>query len=125
MEHEHAASGRRVDGFGQGAEAHVLRLEKLYCVDELAHRPGQAVEFPDDKRVARSHVVERALKLRSVALRAGCSFNENAFTSGHLKGVRLKRQILFGCRNSGVTNIHSLEIRKCNADSVSDFDAQF
>jgi len=125
MEHEHAAGCRGVDGFGQGAEAHALGLEKLYCVDELAHRPGQAVEFPDDKRVARSHVVERALKLRSVTLRAGSSLDEDAFTSGRLKGVRLKRQILFRCRNSGVANIHSLKIRKFNADSVSDFDAQF
>jgi len=46
-------------------------------------------------------------------------------TLNRLKGVGLKRQILFGRRNAGVTNIHSLKIRKLNSASVSGFDAQF
>jgi hypothetical protein len=100
-------------------------LKKLHGLDELAHRPGQAVELPNDKRIAGPHKVERTLKLGTIPLRTGGSFHENAFTPGRLKGVRLKRQVLFRCRNSRVSNIHSLRIRKFNWDSVSGFDAQF
>ncbi len=59
----HHAPGRTggVDCLGQGAEVGARGVDLLQDVQQVLERARQAIEFPDDERIALAHLIEEAV----------------------------------------------------------------
>ena len=59
----HHASGRTggVDRLGQGAEVGTRGVDLLQDVQQILERARQAIEFPDDERIALPQLIEEAV----------------------------------------------------------------
>jgi hypothetical protein len=68
MKDQRATGRAGVDGLGQRAQTDVAAVQRFHRVEQLPQGARQAVEFPDDKRIVRPHIVESGLQLRPVAL---------------------------------------------------------
>jgi hypothetical protein len=75
-------------------------------VEELPERPGQAVELPDHQRIVGTHVVERGVQLRTVALGATGFFGKDALAPRGVEGIELQGEVLIVGRDTSIANGH-------------------
>ena len=93
--HHHAPGrGGGVDVLGDRPEAGARLADPLHDVQHVLQRAGQAVELPDNDRVALAQVVEQAVQLRPVPAPAGGGFLEQAPATGRLERLRLQGVVL-------------------------------
>jgi hypothetical protein len=89
MKDQRATGRAGVDGFGQRAQADLAAVQRLNRVEQLPQGARQAVEFPDDERIVRPHIVEGGLQLRPVALRAAGFLRKDPLAARCLKRIEL------------------------------------
>src|SRR4029078_6243972 len=113
---ELARGGGRVDGFGEGAEADALGLQRVEGVDQLLHRAGQAIELPDHQRVAGPEIVESGSKLRPHLLGARDHLDKDLLAAGCLQGSELQLRALIECRDASVAD--EMMVRSHNSQNM-------
>lgn len=92
-----AARCRRVDILGQGPETDLAGFERFDGFDKLFQRPRQAIQLPDNQRVAFPDILKGGLQLRPLPLRAGGPFNKTALTVRRRQRIKLKLGVLVLC----------------------------
>ena len=76
-------------------------------MQQILERAGQAVEFPDDERIAVAQVVEEAMQLGTVLASAGGAILVDPRAAGCLEGADLGGGVLVaGFRHAGVAEQH-------------------
>jgi hypothetical protein len=81
--HQHAA----VDRLGQRSEFRVGGIDPFEDGQKVSERAGQAIELPDDERVAGTELVEHLVQLGTLPPSGGRGFFEQPGASGVLEGV--------------------------------------
>jgi len=59
--------------------------------EEILERAGQAIELPDNERVAAAELIEQPMQFGAVPPAAGCRLLEHLLTAGLLEGAELRR----------------------------------
>ena len=98
--------GGGVDPIRQGPEADPVAVELFGEVDEVLHGAAEAVEFPDDKGVAVTEMLERFRESRAVGAGAADRVVEDAFAAGSEEGLVLQGGVLVGGGDAGVADEH-------------------
>src|SRR5262245_53463828 len=106
MKHQRPTWGARINGFRERAQPHLPGVQGLNGVEQLAQRAGQAVEFPDDERVVRAHIVESGMELRAVALGATRFLGIDTRAPRRLEGIELQGEVLILGGYTGITDGH-------------------
>lgn len=104
VEDQFAARRSRVDRLGQREEVAASRLEACYELDQVGERAAQAIEPPDDERVAHAHGVDGRAQSGPGAGRAAQLVLEYLMASGGVQRVNLERCALVGGRNSRIAD---------------------
>jgi hypothetical protein len=104
MEDQAAAGRRRIDGFGQRAEPHALRLEASDRLDQMRQRPPKAIEFPDHQHVAVADVIERLREPGPFGARSRGRILEDADAPCRSEGVALEIGVLVLGADAGVAD---------------------
>ena len=97
-----AAGAGGVDRLGERAEADVAVRQVLHGAHQRSERSREAVEFPDDERVARAQEIESGLEFRPAAAGAGRGLGEDLFAAGAAQGADLQLGRLVAGRDPGV-----------------------
>ena len=63
MKDQPTARSRRIDGVLEALEAHPTLFKRLDEIDQVAKRPTQPVELPDDHGVTGAKVVKHPVEL--------------------------------------------------------------
>ena len=61
LHHHPPCRSRRVDRLGQGAEVGARGVDLFQDVQQVLERARQAIEFPDDERIALAQLIEEAV----------------------------------------------------------------
>jgi hypothetical protein len=61
---------------------------------EVLERAGQAIELPDDKRVAGAELIEQPMQFGAVPSAAGCHFLKQLLAAGLFESADLRRSFL-------------------------------
>ena len=77
-------------------------VELEHELDQVAEAAGEPVELPYDQRVTRSEAVQALIELWAVLERPGADVLEDPLDAGAAQRVELQRDVLIGCRHSGV-----------------------
>ena len=76
-------------------EARARVADPLHDVQHVLQRARQAIELPDDDRVALAQMVQQAMQFRPVPAPAGRGFLEQASATGGPECLRLQGVVLF------------------------------
>jgi hypothetical protein len=94
--HQHSTGGAgSIDRFRKRPEFRAGGADAFENGQEVFERAGQAVELPDDERVARAELVEHLVQLGTLPSSAGRGFFEQPGASGVLERANLGRGILY------------------------------
>lgn len=79
-------------------------MELLDRVNEVRKAAAEAIQSPDDERVAGGEELEAGVELRAVLERPGADVVEHATTAGLLERVELQFNVLLVGRNTRVAD---------------------
>ena len=106
LHHHSACRCRRVDGFGQTAEARPGFTEPLHDREYIAEGARQPVQFPDHQHITLAELVQKPVKFWPVPASAGGLFPIDAFAPGGLESRHLDGGVLIVGGDSGVADLH-------------------
>lgn len=86
-----AGGGRGVDALAQGSDRDLVLLQSRDDVDQVAHAAPEAVQAPDDERVAGRQLLQTGIELRPD--RIDPDVLVDAFAAGVLERVELEREV--------------------------------
>ena len=82
-------------------------IDLLQDMKQILERAGQAVEFPDDDRIAVAQVVEQAMEFRTIPPSAGSPLLVYPCAARRLQRTDLSSGVLIaGLRHAGVAEQH-------------------
>lgn len=104
VEGQAAAGGRRVDGFGDGLEAHAACLKVGDGLDQVRQGAPEPVELPDDEHVAVTEEGQRVSEAWPLGASARGLVLEDRRAAGGGEGVALQGGVLIAGADAGVTD---------------------
>jgi hypothetical protein len=104
VEDQATAGCRGVDVFGDGSEADAFGLQFGDDLDEVLHRPAEAVELPDCERIAVPNVADRLRQSGPVSFHAGCLILEQPFATCFAQSVELQGGVLLAGGDSCIAD---------------------
>ncbi len=107
MEDQFAAAAGGVQVLLKALEADTLLLKRVNRLDQMLEAPSQAVELPDDERIAFSQGRQRLLQTFPLPLRSASAILEDLFAPGLLQGILLQIQALIQGRHPRIANERS------------------
>jgi len=102
VEDELAAGRGGVDRFLEAAEPDATVGQAGDGVDQMPQGPAEAVEFPDNQRVAGAELVQDLLEGGAVGAGAAGGLGEHPIAAGRGEGVDLELGVLVGGGDAGV-----------------------
>jgi hypothetical protein len=106
VEDELAAAGRRVDALPEAAEPDTPVAEGSEGLDQVAERPAEAVELPDDDRVPPVGEGQGLPQAHPRGAGPVGGVGEDPLAAGLGQGVVLEVEFLVGGRDAGVADEH-------------------
>lgn len=104
MEHQSAARGGCVHAFGQGSEADTMLSEVCHRFHKVLHGSAQAIEFPDNKRVAISHKGKRFIQAGAFSFGARNDILKHGLAACLFERIHLRFQLLLSGRDPRISN---------------------
>jgi len=110
VKNEPSLRRRRIERFRQAPKADFSQPERFERLNQLLHGTREAVELPNDDRVARSREFERVAQGGSIRHRSRRLLDKKLRASGFRQRVLLQRQILVEGRNPRVADQNALRM---------------
>jgi hypothetical protein len=102
VEDELAARSGGIDRLLKAAEPNTAVGQAGDGVDQVAQRPAEPVQFPDDQGVAGAELVQDLLEDRAVGGGAAGGLSEHSVAAGRSEGVDLELRVLVSGGDAGI-----------------------
>jgi len=111
MKGELTVGGGGINLVFQTVERGPRALNRIDEINKIADRAGEAIQFPDDDKIAWTQLVEHLLQLNSFLGGPAAFFLINLFATERLQSVQLQSQVLILGADPRVANLHEESVQ--------------